>query len=151
VAKPVPGNFPAFFSLYFDWFHQQWTDVLWGSRDIASNTIAYCNEFTGVIMPFIANQTGTLCPISTAIEILQEYESEASDLEADSKAIGTAFQTLHGGLTNFNISYSDFASNQTTEDNNDILTLQTDITNLQQDISVYVNSATLKVSLTKSF
>jgi hypothetical protein len=53
-------------------YWQNWTNILWASRTTASNTAAYCTEFTTVIMPFVANLT-TPVPASLSVEVLSQY------------------------------------------------------------------------------
>ena len=53
-------------------YWKAWTNILWASRDTASDTVAYCQEFIDTIMP-AALAESTTAPVG--IELLQLYIS----------------------------------------------------------------------------
>ncbi|KAE9394526.1 hypothetical protein BT96DRAFT_1022490 [Gymnopus androsaceus JB14] len=121
---------------------QQWTNILWGSRTTASNTlaVAYCTEFVTVIKPFIANLLGP-APPTTSVEVLQQYIAEAQSLETTAQATAESFTLLQGNLTTFVATFQKFATKQQAQDITeidqfmDIKSLNTQIDTLNNEIA----------------
>ncbi|KAF7336542.1 hypothetical protein MSAN_02286400 [Mycena sanguinolenta] len=111
---------------------QNWTNLLWSSRTLASSIIVYCNELTDVLLPILQ----TVDP-ATAASTLVDYKQESAPLNTSSHALAVGFEELQGDILNFYKMYVDFAANQTIVDNSTITELQTDIANLQSDIAIY--------------
>ncbi|KAJ6560532.1 hypothetical protein DFH09DRAFT_1161227 [Mycena vulgaris] len=115
---------------------QNWTNILWASRTTASNTAAYCTEFTTVIMPFVANLTGPI-PASLSVEVLSEYSDMASDLADAAQATSESFTTLNNSINAFTSSFQTFAIQQKAADQNQIDALNGDIARLQAEIATF--------------
>ncbi|KAF7356250.1 hypothetical protein MVEN_00956500 [Mycena venus] len=111
---------------------QNWTNLLWSSRTLASNIIVYCNELTDVLLPILQ----TVDP-AIAASTLVAYEQESVPLNTSSHALALGFDQLHGDILNFYEMYKDFAANQTIADNSTITQLETDIESLRSDIKTY--------------
>ncbi|KAJ7726092.1 hypothetical protein B0H16DRAFT_270469 [Mycena metata] len=116
---------------------QNWTNLLWGSRRLASDIIVYCNELTDVVLPLVANQSGIIVNPAAAVSTLEAYEQESVPLNASSEAMAQGFDDLRGNILNFYQMYKDFAVNQSSFDNSTITQLQTDIDSLQREIKTY--------------
>ncbi|KAE9393928.1 hypothetical protein BT96DRAFT_1022799 [Gymnopus androsaceus JB14] len=121
------------FSPTWNEFEQQWTNILWASRTTASNTVAYCTEFTTVIMPFVANLSGPIPP-TISVQVLQQYISEAQSLAASAQANAESFTWLQGNITTFVATFQNFASQQQAQDNTQIQQLMADIASLNSKI-----------------
>ncbi|KAJ7433886.1 hypothetical protein B0H11DRAFT_566963 [Mycena galericulata] len=115
---------------------QNWTNILWASRTTASNTAAYCTEFTTVIMPFVANLTGPIPP-SLSVEVLDQYAAMAESLGAAAQATSEAFTALNNSINSFTFTFQNFAVKQKAADQQTIDQLNGDIAALQAQISVY--------------
>ncbi|KAJ7726091.1 hypothetical protein B0H16DRAFT_1894871 [Mycena metata] len=114
---------------------QNWTNLLWGSRQLASNIIVYCNELTDVVLPLVANQSGITVDPPTAASTLVDYLAESGPLDASSEALAVGFQTLSADVTDFYKTYINFAEGQSVTDNQMIVQLQMDIASLRDDIT----------------
>ncbi|KAF7366040.1 hypothetical protein MVEN_00480200 [Mycena venus] len=115
---------------------QNWTNILWASRTTASNTAAYCTEFTTVIMPFVANLTGPI-PADLSVQVLNEYSDMANDLADAAQATAQAFVTLNNSINAFTATFQTFALQQQASDQNMIEQLNGDIARLKVDIARY--------------
>ncbi|KAJ7311689.1 hypothetical protein DFH08DRAFT_897430 [Mycena albidolilacea] len=131
---------------------QNWTNILWASRTTASNTAAYCSEFTTVIMPFVANLTGPI-PISLSAEVLAEYKGArilpyrgstlanglqmADSLGSAAQATADAFTGLNNSIGAFTATFQNFALAQQSADQQSIDQLNSEIKSLQAKIAAY--------------
>ncbi|KAJ7679623.1 hypothetical protein B0H17DRAFT_1139150 [Mycena rosella] len=115
---------------------QDWTNILWASRTTATNTAAYCTEFTNVIMPFVAN-ISTPIPISLSVELLAQFSEMATTLEAEAQTTSTAFMSLNNSMNAFTPTFSTFAMSQRTTANTTAVMLMAEIINLQIQIAEY--------------
>ncbi|PPQ72232.1 hypothetical protein CVT26_006991 [Gymnopilus dilepis] len=111
---------------------QAWTNILWASRDTASDTVAYCQEFIDTIMP-AALAESTTAPVG--IELLQLYISEAESLEAQAQMTSDAFSALEKNLTTFTTMFNNFAVQLKQTDDGTIDSLLHDIAALNATIS----------------
>ncbi|KAF8151094.1 hypothetical protein K438DRAFT_1988364 [Mycena galopus ATCC 62051] len=142
---------------------QNWTNILWASRTTASNTAAYCSEFTSVIMPFVANMTGPI-PTPVSVEVLSEYKQArilpyrsgtradglqmAGDLGTAAQATAQAFTDLANSLGAFTTTFQNFALALKSADQQTIDQLNSQIKTLQAQIAVYnVKITALSISL----
>ncbi|KAJ7036407.1 hypothetical protein C8F04DRAFT_1095430 [Mycena alexandri] len=114
---------------------QNWTNLLWGSRQLASNIIVYCNELTDVVLPLVANQSGITVDPPAAVSTLVDYLVESGPLDASSEALAVGFQTLSADVTDFYKTYINFAEGQSVTDNQMIVQLQMDIASLRDDVT----------------
>ncbi|KAF8877306.1 hypothetical protein CPB84DRAFT_1828838 [Gymnopilus junonius] len=114
---------------------QQWTNILWASRNTASDTVAYCQEFIDTIMPFVANASGINVPPPTSIEVLQEYIAEAQTFQNNAKITADAFASLQTNLTIFSASFNNFAQKLKASDDAAISSLLVDIDALTRTIN----------------
>ncbi|KAJ7458874.1 hypothetical protein FB451DRAFT_1406058 [Mycena latifolia] len=115
---------------------QNWTNILWASRTTASNTAAYCTEFTTVIMPFVANLTGPI-PADLSVEVLTQYSAMADSLGDAAQATSEAFTALNNSINAFTATFQNFAIKQQATDQNMIDQLNGDIARLQAEIARY--------------
>ncbi|KAJ7657936.1 hypothetical protein B0H17DRAFT_1213399 [Mycena rosella] len=115
---------------------QNWTNILWASRTTASNTAAYCTEFTTVIMPFVANLTGPI-PASLSVQVLTQYSDMASSLGDAAQATSQAFTALNDSINAFTSTFQTFALKQQQADQQMITQLTGNIKSLQSQIASY--------------
>ncbi|KAJ6599532.1 hypothetical protein B0H10DRAFT_2231260 [Mycena sp. CBHHK59/15] len=113
--------------------NQNWTNILWASRTMASNSAAYCTEFTTVIMPFVANLTGPV-PTTISVDLLKSYSDMADDLVAESNATSDAFADIINSITGFTATFSSFAAETGATDQKTIDDLNADIASLRAQI-----------------
>ncbi|KAJ6528330.1 hypothetical protein DFH09DRAFT_160940 [Mycena vulgaris] len=125
---------------------QGWTNILWDSQATATNTAAYCTQFTANIMPIVV-QLNTPLPtgVGTALAgaILANYSAMAAHLEAEAQAMSDAFTVLRNNVTAFTSTFASFAVNEKAAD-------KVMIDNLQGNITVLVaqlNSLDIKIGL----
>ncbi|KAJ7645158.1 hypothetical protein DFH06DRAFT_1212579 [Mycena polygramma] len=115
---------------------QNWTNILWASRTTASNTAAYCTEFTTVIMPFVANLSGPI-PTSLSVQVLNQYIAMADSLGDAAQTTSEAFTALNNSINAFTATFQNFALAQQTADQQMIDQLNGEIKTLQAKIVVY--------------
>ncbi|KAJ6529388.1 hypothetical protein B0H19DRAFT_1083131 [Mycena capillaripes] len=115
---------------------QNWTNILWASRTTASNTVAYCTEFTTVIMPFTANRLGPV-PASLSIEVLTQYSELADSLGDAAQATSEAFTELINSMNAFTSTFQTFALKQQAADQQMIDQLNSDIASLKAQIASF--------------
>ncbi|KAJ7758698.1 hypothetical protein B0H16DRAFT_1820800 [Mycena metata] len=115
---------------------QNWTNILWASRTTASNTAAYCTEFTTVIMPFTANLLGPV-PASLSIEVLDQYSNMSTSLADAAQATSQAFTDIINSMNAFTSTFQNFAAKQEDADQKMIAQLKGDIASLQAQIASY--------------
>ncbi|KAJ7270539.1 hypothetical protein C8J57DRAFT_1468535 [Mycena rebaudengoi] len=115
---------------------QNWTNILFASRTTASNTAAYCTEFTTVIMPFVSNMTGPV-PIEISVDVLQKYSNMADDLASEADATAQTFAEIMDSMNNFTAMFSAFAAAEGSADQQMIDQLNKDIAGLNHDIKIY--------------
>ncbi|KAJ7270538.1 hypothetical protein C8J57DRAFT_1716576 [Mycena rebaudengoi] len=116
--------------------NQNWTDILWASRTMASNTAAYCNEFTTTIMPLVTNFTAPI-PVGISVEVLQNYSAMADTLASQAQNTSEAFSAIIDALTDFTATFQLFAVNQSSVDQGALDTLTSDVIALKASIKTY--------------
>ncbi|KAJ6599533.1 hypothetical protein B0H10DRAFT_1959055 [Mycena sp. CBHHK59/15] len=129
-------NNGAFFAPTWNAINQNWTNILWASRTIASNTAAYCTEFTTTVMPFVANLTGPI-PTNISVEVLKSYSDMADDLAAEAEATSEAFTDIINAMTDFTATFSRFAAEEDAMDQQMLDFLLDNIASLKQEIIQY--------------
>ncbi|KAJ6529389.1 hypothetical protein B0H19DRAFT_1193841 [Mycena capillaripes] len=76
---------------------QDLANVLAASRTTASNTAAYCTQFTTVTVPFASDITAATLPI----EVLAQHTAMADSLAASAQATSDAFTALRNSVGAF--------------------------------------------------
>ncbi|KAJ7606371.1 hypothetical protein FB45DRAFT_950488 [Roridomyces roridus] len=79
---------------------QSWTNILWASRTTASDTAAYTEEFTTVVMPFVVGQMDPI-PIDVTLGVLYEYKAMAANLSWSAEATSQSFTDIIDAIDGF--------------------------------------------------
>ncbi|KAH8078428.1 hypothetical protein BXZ70DRAFT_961749 [Cristinia sonorae] len=136
-GRPVPKFQPTWVG-----FQRTWTTILWGSRDTATRTQAYINDFLNVIIPEIelieteADLADARLDLNAFINRRDPFGEQLNSQETVDMAQqhSQAFTDLRRDMEAFRGTFDDFAKDHEVQLGQEITEKQNDIQRLQLEI-----------------